>query len=248
MRYETYFHPGQAITLRRRLESPAGERLEDCHGVLLRRYEERFDIALTAPLAPALPPLVPGEALELISTRYGLGLRLGATCGDEPEPDVVGVTALGDLQIFYRRQHLRLDLELWLGLLRQADSPQPLHRLWEEALDQRGAGQAPTLQAPLARQRCTLGAGGLGLSLPAAAVPGETLLCLLHLEDRQPPVAALAEILWAQPPEARLRTCGLRFCAILAADQERIDRHVNALCRDRQRADESGDCQRSYPV
>jgi len=249
MRYEAYFHPGQEITLRRHSEDAAGARLEDFHGVLLRRQDERFEVALGTGERESGLDLATGEMLEVLSSRYGLGLRLSTLCRGWKEAGVLELAAQGDLQIFYRRQHLRIDTELWFGVVRQEEGKPPPLRRWQAAMDQRAAGRDPAIDATIFRCRLNLGAGGLRLPLPPPVTHGETCLCLLALDDRQPLIAALAEVIWTQPRKKSGQvTCGLRFCAILAEDQRRIDRYVNSLVRSRQSDGESADPERSFSV
>ncbi len=235
MSFENYFRLGQVFTLRLRSPVQAGEQVEEFRGVLLRREGQRLELRLAAAEGKDAAGLGEGESVELLSERFGLGLRLtGKSCG-WGAPGVLCLESQEDLEIYYRRLYRRAELSLWLGLRRAEVGTAPLHDQWNEALARRAAAADPTGGTAVARYPVNLSAGGIRLGLAEPVNLQEPCLLFLMLEDTLPAVCALGEVVWLKPGETpEVRVCGLRFAGILAEDQQRIDRFVTAYCRTHQ--------------
>jgi c-di-GMP-binding flagellar brake protein YcgR len=89
------------------------------------------------------------------------------------------------------------------------------------------AGLPAEALPPFSLQALSVGGGGLGLGLPAPVKSGECLLVFLALDDDQPLVVALGEVVWVGPARADgLLNSGLHFLNLLDRDRQRIELYV----------------------
>jgi hypothetical protein len=176
-------------------------------------------------------PFCIGDFLELNSDRFDLGVRLTGICR-EIRGCVLIFDAHDDLELYFRRKFLRKTLPVWHGLMRESHSNQPLIDLWRQALtlrDKNNLDQSTHIE--IARSSLNLSAGGIRTELQLPVRLNEYCLLSLYLDDDQPIICALCEIIWVQPGKSdSTRLCGLRFSNLLETDLKRINRFVIESC------------------
>ena len=230
MRFETYFVLNQEVLLRRFATTKQGSRIESCRAALVSRDDTIFELKLSCSEQDA--KFAPGEFLELHTDRFELGVRLTGICLDCTDR-MLRFEAHDDLELYYRRQFWRITLPVWHGMLRVEQSKQPLYEIWEKAQILRDENDLdPSIHVEIVRCPLNISAGGVRMELQAPVKMKEDCLLYLCLDDGQPTICALCEIVWVEKGESDLtRLCGLRFSNLLEPDLKRIDRYVTQNCR-----------------
>ena len=84
-----------------------------------------------------------------------------------------------------------------------------------------------------------IGAGGMGLAVPAPLREGEKFLLFLALDDDKPLICSVAEAVWGATVDgAGMQQAGLQFRNLLENDRCRIELYVRRMLRTR--ASEAG--------
>jgi len=227
MHYDRYFKPGQKVVLRR-VVVPQGEAacLDSLTGWLASCDAAGFVIRPQD--AGAGDEILPGTLFELLGDIYDFGMRLTAGFDRVLEDGTIRLLPEGDLEFFFRRQYLRADCSLWLGYRRGA-SLRPLRGFWQGWSKDPAAVKAAALP-PFALHKLSLGAGGVGLAVPAPASEGESFLLFLALDDDKPLICAVAEVVRVETSgSAGLQNVGLQFRNLLENDRRRIELYVRRM-------------------
>lgn len=172
------------------------------------------------------PHLHAGMQFKLTSEAMGMGVQLRAELVELLSPEELHLKPLGELSVYQRRQSPRADLTLPLLHVPQKSSLAAFKREWRRVVQDLHKPEPPRLK--LLPTAINLSAGGLRIDL--ASEPGHLALVVLELDDGQPPVCAIAELIWQKREEEQnLLRCGHRFVEILKEDQARIAAVVEKL-------------------
>jgi hypothetical protein len=234
LHYQRYFQPGLKIVLKRVRQQSGDERFESLTGVLIDGSEQGFDVNISQGSDPEeVYPFTPGMSFELFSDNYGLGLRLTVHYQSSPAANLFRFSPQGDLELIFRRQHLRTELLMWAGYRRRLGNLRTLRRHWKQHTEQCAAGLEPANLPPIHRISVSLGGGGVGMKLAAPVNRAELCLIYLALDDKGPLVCAVAEIVSAKDEDdSGLQASGMRFLNILEKDRTRIIRVVRQAHRE----------------
>lgn len=233
MDYRKYFQPQQKVLVRNR-GGGALLRSEVFSAHMVFCSEDYFDLTLPYRLSESQSALfAPGSEFSIISSAMGMGVQVDAKLLKQPDATSLRLVPSGTLELFGQRRFLRAELPLRYGVLRQNADYQSVRKRWADAVREVQAGINPPQAAQLAPHQASLGAGGMGISLPAPVADGEVMLILIDLEDGKPPIWALGEVVWSKWGETvGVQNVGVRFNDIALDDQERIDRLVAAHLRE----------------
>jgi hypothetical protein len=228
MDYRKYFQPQQKVLVRN-LGSSELRRSEVFSAHLVFCSEDFFDLSLPYRLDEKRSDLfAPGTGFSIISSAMGMGVQVDAKLMKQLDATTLRLVPSGSLELFGQRRFLRAELKLRYGVLRRQNANyESLRRVWAASVDEVHAGVIPPQAAQLSPQQASLGAGGMGIVLPAPVSDGEVMLILLDLEDGGAPIWTLGEVVWSKwGEEVGMQNVGVRFNDITLDDQERIDRFV----------------------
>lgn len=232
MDYRKYFQPQQKVLVRNRginavlFSEVFSAHLDFCS-------EDYFDLSLPYNLVESRSMLfAPGTDFSIISSAMGMGVQVDARLLEQLDATNLRLIPSGSLELFGQRRFLRAEMSLRFVALRQGGDYASLRRSWADTMREIQAGIVPPQAAQLATQQASLGAGGMGISLPAPVADGEVMLILIEIEDGKPPICTLGEVVWSKwGDEVGLQNVGVRFNDIALDDQERIDRFVTEQLR-----------------
>lgn len=232
MDYRKYFQPQQKVLVRNRgINAMLYSEVFSAH--LDFCSEEYFDLSLPYHLVESRATLfAPGTDFSIISTTMGMGVQVDARLMKQLDATNLRLVPSGSLELFGQRRFLRTDIFLRFLAIRQTGDYASVRRSWADAMREVQAGILPPQAAELTKQQASLGAGGMGISLPTPVADGEIMLILLDLEDGRLPIWALGEVVWSKwGEEIGMQNAGVRFNDITLDDQERIDRFVTERLR-----------------
>lgn len=229
MHYDRYFKPGQKVVLRRHavvegqaacLDSLTGRLIScDASGFVVRPLDTGVN-----------DEIAPGTVFELLGDIYDFGMRLTAGFDRTLADGALRLLPRGDLEFFFRRQYLRAECMVWLGW-QSGGTPKTLRRQWKSWSSQ--PANIPEKALPkFSLLQISLGAGGLGMLLPAPVRQDGVLLLFLALDDNKPLICALAEVVWVDKvrPDG-VQHAGLQFLSLLDSDRQRIELYVRRCLR-----------------
>ncbi len=233
MRYPKYFKSAQKIILRPLAPpSPAG-RVEALTAHFHDGHGDYFDLSLPyGTTSGEQYPFTPDMPLELTSEALGLGIRLTARFVSQEATNLVRVAINCDLQMFQRRSVPRLDLSIGLRYTKGSGALLSFRRQWEKNIHLLQNGADLTRLRPFPRSQANLSSSGIRFAIKSPIAVADLGLLYLELAPGDPPICALAEVVWLEElPETGRHTAGMRFINILESDQQRI----NKLIRDHPR-------------
>lgn len=228
LHYLKYFRIDQKISLRSMAPPPPHGRVERLTVNLYAIGAGQFDLKLPYRLQPGEDyPFVPGMPFELLSDSFGLGIRLTGMFNEQINNDVIRLTVYPDLQVFQRRQHARVDMNIGLRYTRGSGKLRTFQSQWERNVLAIQRGQDLSKLGAFPRCQANLSAGGIGFHLKKPVRVADLCLLLMELEPQTPPICALAEIVWSfEITDAEWWRCGLQYINILEEDQKRLDKFV----------------------
>ncbi len=232
MKYSLYFKAGQKIQLRRLdAEAPGGGSFEALNVVLEEIGPDYFDLSLPYrikegedyPFAPAMP-------FELRAVAMGMGMRISGSFRESLDEHRIRVALGVDLQAFQPRPGKRIDARVGLRFTRGQGNLRSLRELWDKNVRVLQSGRdLSKLQSSFSPCQVNLSAGGLRFDSPTPVELAELCLFLIDLQDGQPPICTLAEVIWTSEKEgAKGYKVGMQFLNILEADQKRIEGMIRA--------------------
>ncbi len=229
-----YFKPNQKVTLRF-FTGGDEERATVISATIVEAMVDHLEVSLPYPArkGEVSAGLAPGSELLIISESYGLGTQVAGTVIDQVDETLLRIRHHGTLEVFFRRQHFRVEAEIGLNLKRTKASLTTLRAQWAAAVQRIAAGDIPPQMKTVTRQRVNLSAGGLALTLSRGVTSAELVPLLLDLGDGRGPICALGEVVWSRRGEGKMHVCGVRFVEIVFADKERINDFVIAELKKR---------------
>lgn len=222
MVYARYFKPGQKILVR---VAESTGRFEALSATFQESDSGCFDLLLTSPTREEEGyPFAAGMPLELMSDHLGLGLRLTGRFQQHVADNRIRVELVSGLQVFQRRLHRRLDINVGLRYTKGRGTLRSFRQQWEKNLQILEQTQDFSKLPPFPRTHVNLSAGGIRFELAPPIEAGDLCLILLQLEPASRPICALNEVVWLNEPEGdHRRIAGMQFICILDADKKRIE-------------------------
>ncbi len=227
MQFSRFYKNGQKIILRGLSPPIVAGRVESLTTYLQESASGHFDLMLPygSPEGENYP-FTPEMPFEILSDSMGLGLRMTGTFRELIGNDLIRLAVNGDIQVFQRRQHRRLNLTAGLRYTRGRGTLRSFREQWQKNLQILAKGGDGAKLARFPKAKVNLSAGGIRFSLKAPVEMAD--LCLLLLElDGLAPICVLAEVVWIQEKIVEGRQiAGLRFINMLEADERRIDDYI----------------------
>lgn len=228
--YWRYFRRGQKIVLRTLSGSEGRHPPESFLGRVQHVSRDLLELQVgREDRGTALALLVLHEELEVVSVFAGMGMKMrGKICTLEA-PGQVQIQPTAGLELFPRREHLRVDVQISLALLRRWQVPEDLRHFWHRRWHEPSAAECSAVEEALALAvtPVNLGAGGLRVALASPVILHELVLLRCRLEAQPERIDVLARVVWINPEsDAEAPMCGLRFVGIREEDRLRIDRFV----------------------
>lgn len=201
---------------------------ESLSGFVTSSNKESIEIVITHGEPGAHDADIGKATYKLTSEALGCGIQVMADLTGIISGNIFQFRLYGTLEMFQRRIVSRVDLSARIFHLRKNLPLESFKKEWKRVIDHlRKSSVLPGLA--LQETEINLSAGGIGITVEPANRPTPLSMFFIALEDG-PPVCALAESIWEQRVDSRVR-CGFRFIQILKADQERINRCVSSEIR-----------------
>ena len=171
----------------------------------------------------------PQTTYKLTSEAMGSGIQILADLVRVTANNVFHLKLRGNLEMYQRRQTLRVDTSVRLFQIRRDASLAVYRKEFRRIMDHlKTQGVPANLQ--LMTTAVNLSAGGLRCPIDLQESAAPLTMFFLELEADQPLVCAVAELAWNLHEAGKL-LCGHRFVQIRKADQERLNRHVLSLIK-----------------
>lgn len=220
MNYDRYFNRGQKVFLINMSASRDLSVYESFSGTVVSSDDTH--ITLKAPyriFSGDTPSIEAGMLFKLTTESFGMGIQLCGELISTPGQETLTVRPLGNMEIYQRRQSVRVDLTLPCLHVPQKSSLQAFKREWRRVVDDLHKPNPPRLK--LQPTVLNISAGGVRFDL--VTPPTALSIVVIDLQDEQPPICTVAELVWQKSKEdADVFICGHRFLEILKDDQERL--------------------------
>ncbi len=227
MNYQRYFKSGQQLLLKVLTEAEQQERTELMTVVVVSLEEDSLVVSLPyGKDAVDQYPFSEGLVFEISTEAMGLGIRTTGSYEKKIDGDQFSLKINPDLEMFQRRISQRFDCQLGIRFSRAAKTLQTMREIWEKNIEVLHSPEVPLVFDGFKTCRVNISSGGIRFSIKPPGDQGELCLILINLEDGNPPVCAIAEIVWACMQDESAITAGMRFINILNEDQQRIDHFI----------------------
>jgi len=226
--YSRYFIPKQKVSLINMTEGRNRDYFESLSGFIVASQGNNVEIKLLYPLEqdPSTIKKI-RMSFKLTSESMGSGIQVLSDLEKISGRNVIHLRLRDNLELFQRRNSLRIDTSMNIYNLRKELPLFSFRNEWAkimESLRTNGLPQNFVLQdTPV-----NLSNGGIRIAIEPHAQPTSLSMFIVDLNDGHAPVCALAETVWKRAGKSEM-TCGHRFINIRKADQERLNRHVQAV-------------------
>lgn len=230
MPYQKYLKPGQKVLLHALDPEIAATRFEALTAFVEEQSGGCLDLELPYQTREGEDyPFTPGMTFELLSDALGLGVRLTVAFREWTGPSRIRLSHNSDLQLIRRRKFPRREATLGLRYTKGQGKLRTFRSQWKKNVDILFGGRALDQLPAFPRCRVNLSGGGIRFPLKAPVEVAELCLLLMELPDDQPPVCALAEVVWCDERIVDGRcTAGMQFLQILETDRKRIEKFIAA--------------------
>ncbi len=173
-------------------------------------------------------PFTEQMTFEISSEAMGLGIRITGAFLEKIDGQRISLQVQADLQMFQRRDALRIDCKVGLRFTRGQGTLKALRETWEKNIQVLHAPKAKVSQEGFNPCQVNISSGGIRFGLRPPVHPAELCLMLINLNDDQVPICTLAEIVWTRPEQDEtIIVSGMRFINILDEDQARLENFIN---------------------
>lgn len=226
--YTRYFSLKQKAFLINMSEERSREHYESLSGSIVNRYRDTIELQIPYLTGLECPETTSQKVTYKLTTEsLGSGLQMIAELIKITSGNIFHLQLRGTMEIYQRRQTPRVDTTLKLFHARQNFPLSFYRKEFKRIMDfMKSQGLPPNLK--LRETAVNLSVGGIRLAIEPQEQPSPLSMFFLDVDGNIPPVCAIAESAWQHQEDAVL-TCGHRFIHILKADQERINRHVQAV-------------------
>jgi len=230
MPYSKYFKNGQKILLCP-LEGEDPDRHESLTLYVHDIGAKHFDLKLPYQEKPGEEyPFTPGMKMMLSSESIGLGIKVSGVFESRIAANLIRVRLNSDLKVFQRRLSPRTDASIGLRYAKGRGTMRSFRSQWEKNVQLLSSGSDLSKLSRLPRYAVNLGPGGIRFKVKPPVGIADICLLLMELDDKSPPICALAEVVWfhEQKEEERYPT-GMQFISIRKSDQARLEAFVQDL-------------------
>ncbi len=227
MNYQRYFKSGQQLLLKVQNEAEQQKRTELMTVFVVSLEEDSLVVSLPyGEDAVDQYPFSDGLSFEISTEAMGLGVRTTGSFEKKIDGDQFALKLNPDLEMFQRRISQRFDCQLGIRFSRAAKTLETMREIWEKNIEVLHSPEVPLVFDGFKSCRVNISSGGIRFSVKPPADQGELCLILINLEDGNPPVCAITEVVWLCMQDESAVTAGMRFINILNEDQLRIDHFI----------------------
>ncbi len=226
--FEKYFKQGQKLRIKPLHVEQKQGRLEFLTGHIMTCGEGRIELRLPyGTTAGEEYPFEPQMPLEVVSDALGMGLRVIGRFAGFLRPDVIQVEFSTELKLFKPRFDPRIDIPVGLRFSRGRGNLRSLREKWQKNVGLLSTRNDITDKLSFPHCAVNISAGGIRFTFGEQAQVGDLCLLLVALRAGEPPICAVAEVVWLQRAGQESRTtAGMQFIHILKEDQRRIETFV----------------------
>lgn len=224
MNYDRYFSRGQKVFLIDMSATRDESVYHSMTGSVVSCDDQRITIKCSYRIFTGeQAPFTPGMLFKLTTESFGMGVQLCATLTAIHGQETLCLEPMGIMESYQRRQAVRVDTTLPFLHVPQKSSLSAFRREWKRVITDLHQPNPPRLK--LSDTPLNLSVGGLRFE--TIAFPTELALVVLNLQDEQPPICAITELVWHKTREDSDRfISGHRFIEILKQDQVRLAEFV----------------------
>lgn len=226
--YSRYFIPKQKVSLINMTEGRNREHFESLSGHVTASKDDFVEIQLLYPLEQDFS-VTPEKRMsfKLTSESLGTGVQVMADLENIVFGNAIQLRLRDDLELFQRRKSPRIDDSIKLLYLRKDLPLLSFRKEWSRIMDYMQANGLPP-NYMLQETPVNLSNTGIRHAIDLQKNPPRLSMFIINLSDGQLPVCALAEMVWKSGGKNELIS-GHRFIHIQKADQERLNRYVQAV-------------------
>lgn len=226
--YSRYFIPNQKVSLINMTEGRNREHFESLSGHVVASQGDNFEIQLLYPIEPETSTSPEKRmSFKLTSEAMGSGIQVMADLLKIGFGNVIHLRLRDNLEIFQRRKSPRIDTTINLLQLRKDLPIFSFRREWSRIMEHLQAKGLPP-NFVLQEAPVNLSNAGIRHRIDLQMNPSGLSMFFIDVDDGLLPVCALAEMVWKRADKNEL-VCGHRFIHIQKADQERLNRHIQAF-------------------
>jgi len=228
LNYSRYFRTGQKATLRITVEKPESEQSFDTlYAVVASCAQSMLEISFPSPFSHHSDyPFTEDQKIEIHSDHQGMGVSIHANYVKHCSGNRVQIKLSGDLEYFNQRRHRRFELRLWLGLEKGAGSISSMRKQWEQKVEHFRENTASSDNTGFTRQDVSISSSGLGLHEISPVKIGDCYIILLALDDDQPTICILGEVVRCDAFVKGKFSIGIHFDCIEENDRKRIAKYA----------------------
>lgn len=226
--YSRYFALKQKVFLINMSEGRDKEHFESLSGYVVARHADIVELQLLYPIDQESSDAAAGKlSYKLTSESLGNGIQVMTDLIKVVKGSIFHLQLRGNLELFQRRKTPRINTTIKLFHLRRDVSLTLFRNEWKRIVGYMKTKGLPT-NLTLRNTPVNLSIGGIRLSIGANTQPSMLSMFFIDVDDGLAPICSLAEMIWTSLENNEL-ICGHRFIQILKADQERINRYVQAV-------------------
>ena len=226
--YSRYFALKQKAFLINMSEERNREHYESLSGFIVNRYRDIIELQVPYFTGQDSPETTSQKvAYKLTTEALGSGIQIMTELIKITSGNIFHLQLHGTMELYQRRKTARVDTTLKLFHARQNFPLSVYRKEFKRVMDYMKTQGIPT-NLKLQEVAVNLSVGGIRLAIDTQQPPSPLSMFFLDVDGNVPPVCAIAESAW-QHQEDAVTMCGHRFIHILKADQERINRHVQAV-------------------
>lgn len=224
MSYTKYFKTGQKVLLTLKTPPSSSGRTVSLTAFFQDAGNDYFDLTLPyGGKEEESYPFIPDMPFVLHSETYGLGLKLSCSFSGRQGKETIRMVIADDLQVFQRRNDIRLDVQAGLRYTKGRGTLRTFHEQWEKNVQILQNSKDLSRLGTFPKRPLNLSAGGMRFDIKGPVDVAD--ICLVFLDiGTPPPICALAEVVWVQGTESEDRfSAGMRFVSLLDNDRKRLD-------------------------
>ena len=226
--YSRYFIPKQKVSLINMTEGRNKEHFESLSGYVIVSHGDYVEIQLLYPFEQKLPGAPESKmSFKLTTESLGSGIQVMADLLKIVIGNVIHLQLHDNLELFQRRKSLRIDTTMNVLHLRKDLPLFSFRNEWSRIMEYMQTNGLPPNFA-LQDTPVNLSSAGIRHTTDLHMHPSNLSIFIIDVKDGLLPVCALAEMVWKSLGKNEL-ICGHRFIHIQKADQERLNRHVQAI-------------------
>lgn len=226
--YSRYFSLKQKANLINMSDERNRDHFESLSGIIVNRHADIIELQVPYTTGQESPENTAVKVTYKLTTEsLGVGIQMLADLIKVTAGNVFHLHLQGNLEIYQRRKTQRVETKVNLFHLRQ-NFPLAIYRKEFKRIMEYMKTQGIPPNLKLREAAVNLSMGGIRLEIEPQEQPSPLSMFFLEVDDKLPPVCAVAEAAWERKEGERL-ICGHRFIHILKTDQERIHWHVQAI-------------------